>query len=92
MKVCRFCSATAKQSQTEQLSKSRMKFLATTYKPFFRALYTLVRSVSSMSRKASLPSRPREGRGKHPPTQRIVNAFPFPLTLAIVIAPVRAMK
>ena len=59
---------------------------------------SLARSVSSMSRKASLPSSPplpaqaMEGRGEHPATQRIVNAFPFPLTLAIVLAPARATE
>ena len=34
-----FCQATARQGQAEQLSKSRKKFLATEYKPLFRALY-----------------------------------------------------
>ena len=31
--------ATARQGQVEQLSKSRKKCLATTYKPLFRAMY-----------------------------------------------------
>ena len=39
IKACRFCSATARQGQAEQLSKSRKKFLATTYQPFFTSLY-----------------------------------------------------
>merc|ERR1739846_163814 len=39
-KVCIFCEAGPRQGQAEQLSKSRKKFLATTYKPFSRSLYT----------------------------------------------------
>ena len=36
-----------RNSQEEQLSKSRKKFLATTYKPWFRALYShVIRSLS----------------------------------------------
>ena len=43
-KACRFCSATARQGQTEQLRRSRKKFLATTYKPFFPSLYCFANS------------------------------------------------
>ena len=34
-----FATATASQGQAKQLSKSRKKFIATTYKPFSRSLY-----------------------------------------------------
>ena len=44
-KVCIFCKAGPKQGQAEQLSKSRKKFLATTYKHFPGALYMSVHST-----------------------------------------------
>ena len=41
IKACMSCQAGPKQGQAEQLSKIRKKFLATTYKLFFRALYNI---------------------------------------------------
>ena len=39
IKVCMSCYAGPMQGQAEQLSKSKKKFLATTYKPLFPPLY-----------------------------------------------------
>ena len=61
---------------------------------------TLARTLRQLNVAQGLPPLPSppgpgqamEGRGEHPATQRIVNAFPFPLTLAIVLAPARATE
>ena len=37
--ICKSCQAAPRQGQAEKLSKSRKKFLSTTYQDFFSALY-----------------------------------------------------
>ena len=39
MKICKFCYAAARSGQGEQLSKCGKKFITTTYKPYFWALF-----------------------------------------------------
>ena len=54
--VCKSCLAGPRQGRAEQVSKSKNKFLATTYKPFLGPLYNTALAVKLNNYTASHPN------------------------------------